>query len=86
MTEEQILAKGHFVKHFAKPALKGADPVFIGICCLPKEANAQSGFKVCIERSVINGEVKFYGKVDALRIAINNEAQYEVFLSMTELH
>jgi hypothetical protein len=81
MTEEQILADGHFVKHFTKPK-DGTQTDFSGIYCLPKEVSIQSGFKVCIERSVIKGEVKFYGKIEALRIAINNKAQYEIFISM----
>lgn len=88
MTEEQILADGYWVKFYFMPQLAGGTRLFSGVYCGPKDAELRrakldgSEFKVCIETQVINGQTKYWGKVGALRIAINNQAQYETFLSM----
>lgn len=82
MTEEQILADGYFVRLEVQPREKWCKPVFTGIYVIPKEANIETGHKVCIETQVIHGETKFWGKIEALRIALTNKAQYDIFLSM----
>lgn len=88
MNEEQILADGHWVKFYLMPKLAGGTRLFSGVYCGHKDAELRraqldgSEFKVCIESQVIHGETRYWGKVGALRIAINNQAQYETFLSM----
>lgn len=82
MTEEQILADGYFVRLAIQPKEEWREPVFTGIYVIPKEASIKEGHKVCIERQVIHGETKFWGKIEALRIALNNQAQYQTFISM----
>lgn len=82
ITEEQILADGIFIRHDIQPKEEWMKPVFSGNYVLPRESALKKGHDPCIETQIIQGETRFWGKVGALRIALNTPAQYEVFMTM----
>lgn len=87
MTEEQILADGHWKKFYLMPALAGGSRVFSGVYVRPHETERRLGkldgseFEVCIETQLIKGVMTYTGKVGGLRMPLKNQDQYNNFLA-----
>lgn len=87
MTEEQILADGHWVKFYLMPALAGGSRVFSGVYVRPKDLDLRrdkldgSEFEACIESQLTKGVMTYTGKVGSLRMPLKNQDQYNTFLN-----
>lgn len=87
MTEEQILADGHWKKFYFTPNVVGGQRIFSGVYVRPKDLDIRrfkldgSEFEVCIESQLVKGVMTYTGKVGALRMPLKNQDQYNHFLA-----
>ena len=86
MTEEQILADGHWVKFYFLPKLAGGERLFSGVYVRPKDVEIRrvqldgSEFEACIESQLVKGAMVYTGKVGSLRMPLKNQDQYNNFI------
>ncbi|WP_028665922.1 hypothetical protein [Runella zeae] len=87
MNEDKILEAG-FVKHYKRPAeiytrQQQGKTIWSGRYCLPEHSSfLSSNLEICVETLEHKGTTRYYGKLGAQRMPLNNDNQLNVFLAL----